>query len=355
MAARYADALINPPAGNSNPSLVQRMQQEEKPDINQDIQVTKEHGPWMVMVHAYTGPEASLMARQMVMELREAYKLSAHTFNFGAEEKRKEIERVKGIIEKQKEYLARNGMPLDQPVRIRTMHIEEQVGVLVGGYPNEDAARRVVDQLHKVKPPDPNKVMLDKKIFYMEEKKEKGSGSQTTKAVEAYVNPFLGAFVVHNPRTKQERPADWDKLDMGLLQRLNRDESFSLLHCKKQYTLAVKDFKTPTMVQARSAGGSFLEALGMGGKSGQRIDAAAESAHNFAELLRKAKLEAYVLHTKYTSFVTVGGYDSTDDPAMRSMANTIETKLMPQISQLFPLPPNQSMSQAKVLPMQIPR
>ena len=59
--------------------------------------------------------------------------------------------------------------------------------------------------------------------------------------------------------------------------------------------------------------------LKTGGKSGQRVDAAATSAHNLAELLRKAKLDAYVLHTKYTSIVCVGGYDTVDDPALRNM------------------------------------
>lgn len=348
----YVESLIKPaPQDNPNPNPANRLRPpEEKPDINQDIHVTKEQGPWLIMVQAYTGPEAPIMARQMVTELRTAYKLPAYTFNYGADEKRKEYERVKAVVDKQKEYLAKMGLPLDQPIRIRTMHIEEQVGVLVGGYASEDAAKNaLINGIRKLKPPDPNKVMLDKKFYYEEGKKK------DVKAEMVCVDPFQRAFVVHNPTIKQERPADWDKLDMGLLQKLNAGETFSLLNSKKPFTLAVKDFQTPTIVQTKNSAGSFLENLTLGAKMGQRVDAAATSAHNLAELLRKAKLDAYVLHTKYTSIVCVGAYDSLDDPSLRTMANLIESKVMPQISQLFPPPPNQAAVQARVVPMQVPK
>ncbi|HWY86418.1 MAG TPA: hypothetical protein VNX28_06825 [Gemmataceae bacterium] len=353
----YLESLIKqPPTVQSNPNPANRYLQpyEEKPDINQDIQVTKELGPWMIMVHAYTGPEAAIMARQMVTELRGAYKLPAYTFNYGSEEKRKEYERKKSIYEKHLEFLVKNGLPQDQPFPIRTVRINEQVGVLIGGYPSEDAARRfLVDHVQKLKPLDPNKVMLDKKVFYGEGKKE---SSKAEKLQEVYVNPFLGAFVAHNPTVKQERPADWDKPDMALLRKLNAGESYSLLNNKKKLTLAVKEFRTPAMLQPKEeAPGSFLDALGLGGKGSQRVDAAATSAHNLAEYFHQAKLEAYVLHTKYYSVVCVGGYDSVDDPGLRNMANLIETKVLPNISQLFNTGPNQAVAQARVVPMQIPR
>jgi hypothetical protein len=343
--------MVNP---NQTPGIRQSQALEEEPDINQDIQVKKELGPWMIMVHAYSGPDAPVMARQMVMELRATYKLPAYTFSYGAEEKRKEYERKKAIIEKQREYLIKKGLPLDEKIRVRTMRTSEQVGVLIGGYGSEEAAKHMVDQIRKLKPLDPNKVMLDKRVIYVEEKKKDNSALSASKAMEGYVNPFLGAFVAHNPTVKQVRPADWDKVDMTLLQKLNSRESFSLLNCKKPFTLVVKDFKTPTLFQQKAEKGSFLETIGLGVKSGQREDAAATSAHNLAELLHKANLDVYVLHTKYTSIVCVGGYDSLDDPNMRSMANLIETKVMPQIAQLFPQLPGQGIAQAKVVPWPVP-
>ena len=40
--------------------------------------------------------------------------------------------------------------PINQPLRIRYMRIEEQCGVLVGGYANEQQARQALDNLRKL-------------------------------------------------------------------------------------------------------------------------------------------------------------------------------------------------------------
>src|SRR5438552_642111 len=70
----YVESLINQtPMGTPNPADRYLRPFEQKADINQDIQVVKEIGPWLIMVHAYSGPEAAIMARQMVIELRGNY------------------------------------------------------------------------------------------------------------------------------------------------------------------------------------------------------------------------------------------------------------------------------------------
>lgn len=334
---------------------------EDRPDINKDIQVTPGQGAWMILVQSYTGPESPQLARDLAMHLRQHYKLPAYTFSYGNEERRKEYERVKVVIEKQRDYLKKNHLPLDQPIRVRTMRIEEQVGVLVGGYASEEAARRALNDLRKLPPPDPKKVRLDTKFYvkYERDGKKKETGSATPveagawlapdlKKVEqqemVYVNPFRTAFLCRNPAVKQERPADWDKLDMAVLRKLNAPEPYSLLNCKKSVTLVIKQLQTPTTFESKSGGG-FLEAVGLV-KAKERDDAAATSAHNLADFLRKQlKLEAYVLHTKFASIVTVGSFDGLEDPALRSMQQLLETRLqLPGIG-LFPRP----------LPMQVPR
>ena len=60
-------------------------------DINQDLAVTKELGPWMIFIHSYSGPDAPTLARTMALELRTTHKLPAYVFNYVAEEKRKEF------------------------------------------------------------------------------------------------------------------------------------------------------------------------------------------------------------------------------------------------------------------------
>ncbi|MCI0640313.1 MAG: hypothetical protein L0Y72_30005 [Gemmataceae bacterium] len=319
----------------------------EKPDINQDIHVTKEQGPWMVFVQSYSGPEASILARQMVGELRGTYKLPAYTFNFGAEERRKEYERIKATIDQQKEFLRQNNLALDQPIRVRHMRIEEQVGVLVGGYSSDEAAKNALAGLRKLKPPDPNKVHLSK-MFYTHEDAKKSD--QPKKGEIIYVNPFKAAFVARNPTIKQERPAEWDNMDIGYLRKINAGEPLSLLNCKKPITLAIKQIQTPTNMQGRESKGGFLKIIGIT-KAGEQVDVAAQSAHNLAELLRKSKLEAYVLHTKFSSIVTVGGFDSPDDPNLRAMQETIEARVWPTIAPMLfqgqPIP--------RPLPMKVPQ
>ena len=325
---------------------------QEKPDINQDIQVTKELGPWLIMVQSYTTPEASIMARQMVQELRTTYRLPAYTFNFGAEKKRDEYERVKKVIEDQRAFLLKNGLPLDAHVRVRTIHIEEQVGVLIGGYPTKEAAEKARNAIRKLKPPDPTKVQLSVQFSGNGEINKYG---KLNGAKGAYVNPFLMAFIAHNPLMKLERPADWDKPDMNLLRKLNAYEPYSLLNCKKPYTLAVRDFPTPTIVQAKSGGGAILSSLGLGSKSAVREDTAAAAAHSMAEWLRKGRIDAYVLHTTYRSIVFVGNFERRDDPNLTTMKEILETRVLPQISQYFPQLPNQSPAPTRVAIIEIPR
>ena len=151
------------------------------------------------------------------------------------------------------------------------------------------------------------------------------------------VNPFARAMVVHNPTTKVERPDN--KLDMAVIRHFNEAEEYSLLKCKKNYTLVIKQFNLPSVTapQSDSPTGSFF--LGGGNKkSGSDTDYAGENAHELAKALRKAKLDAYVLHTKYFSLVTIGGFDGPQDPNLRSMQTLIETRLVPAMEQvqLFP-------------------
>ena len=78
------------------------------------------------------------------------------------------------------------------------------------------------------------------------------------------------------------------------------------------------------------------------------MDAAALGAHNLAKVLREAKLEAYVLHTKVYSLVTIGAFDADanggpGDPNLRAMQNLIQTRLQPTIVAVGMLPQPQPM------------
>jgi hypothetical protein len=220
--------------------------------------------------------------------------------------------------------------------------------VLVGGYADENAAKRALAVIKEQRPPDPKKVKLDTK-FYVDEKDPKAR-----KGEEVYVNPFKRAFLCRNPAVKAQPQDKSDPLDIGVLKRLNADEPLTLLNCKKPVTLAIKEFRTYTVIQDRERQGSVLETLGFKTRAGDGIDQAAHDAHNLAELLRKGKIEAYALHTKFSSVVTVGGFDSLEDPKLIATQKYLERQL-PEIERQAQARSRPIQFFAKAMPMQVPR
>src|SRR5262249_4971810 len=81
-------------------------------------------------------------------------------------------------------------------------------------------------------------------------------------------------------------------------------------------------FRAATMLKAPPENNKILKMLGLGCKDegGATLGAAALNAHNLAQMLReKLNFDAYVLHMKYGSLVTVGNYDEPDDPQLKAM------------------------------------
>ena len=296
-------------------------------DINKDIEITPAAGNWMIFAMAYTGPKAPEMARRFVAVMRGHYKINAYVFNYGAKEKQEEYERVEKIRKEQNDALARAGLKSDVPIRIAAMKIDEQTGVLVGGYKSRDEAMKALEKFRKLDPNAllENKVDLDTK-FVIEL-----DGKQRKEAVA--VNPFTKAFPSRNPTIDPEKNSGDPEADLRFFRKVNEGEPFSLLKCKKPYTLAVKQFNMQYKTMNGGKEGTkeamtFLERFEKGltlGKDRQWEDVAANNAHNMAEYFRKSGLnEAYVLHSKYCSFVTIGTYESPTDPRLVSMQNYLE-------------------------------
>lgn len=327
----------------------------EKEDINRDIAVTPALGPWLISVMSYVGPQAPVMAREFAFELRNTHKMQAYVFNYAAEENRKEYERVKEFVDRQKKALEATGLPMEQKLRIRYTFVPDQCAVLIAGYASAEAAARDAERIRKLAPPDPRKVKLDTKLYAEYElvdgksplRPDLKAYKPPTEAKEAKivsVNPFKRAFHVPNPSIKVERAAEPEAAfayDLPSLRKLNKGEPYSLLECKKSLTLAITHFRTPTAIEGTeptAGSGGFLAGLGFGKKK-EREDYAATNANVLAENLRKHfKLDAFVLHTRYDSVVTVGGYDSADDPNLRSMKNLLQTRLRIPTVEMFPEP-----------------
>jgi hypothetical protein len=153
----YIQSILSPSGtagGDPKPASPSTLLPYDNTSINNDILVTKDLGAWMILVASYSGRDGPQLARQMVSVLWTHYKLRGYVFNYGAEEKRKELERVRKLIEERKEALKRDGLPYDAKQHVKHAHIDEHCGVLLGGFPSQEAAAKARDQMKTLKTPD---------------------------------------------------------------------------------------------------------------------------------------------------------------------------------------------------------
>jgi hypothetical protein len=383
-AARSPGSSAAPQTGGSGPTtnlILQNLTVDPRYAMNRDIQPTPDLGPWMVCVQSYVTKEAPEWARQLAGELRSnpQYRLPAYVFTYGLEERRREYERVKHQLDRHREALKEKDLPFlyaprkedgpdsagaglseDLPLAymtrlLKVQHIPVQCAVLVGGYTNEDAANRALLNIKNLPAPDENKIKMDIKFYGSDEDPNRPGKLKKDSGVGMYVNPFKRAFVCRNPSIKQEQVAAAnDGMDMNVLRRLNDGEAYTLLNCKKPITLAIKQFQTFTTVQTKDEP-NVLQQFGFLTRKGEGVDQAAHDAHNLVEYLRQSKLDAYVLHTKFSSVVTVGGFDSLQDPNLRAMEATLSERLPALDNSLRRLNQGKSMMFfPRPMPMKVP-
>jgi hypothetical protein len=284
----------------------------------------------MILASTFTGDAASDLARQLVYQIRSRNNLPAYAFNFTNPE----------LLKENKELEAQH----------RRIRVEEAWGVLVGGYKTVDAAHDALTAFKKLPAPElkpPPGVLPFPAAVYGE---DAGNGQGKVKAV--MINPFAVAHVVHNPMIRQTAKTDTVLNDKFLL-TLNADEEFSLLKNPHAYTLAVKEYASASFVQQSQQGSnSFLKSLGMGGgKEGESLNDAASNAHDLADRLRKyhppapaSPFEVYVLHTRTSSVVAVGGFDRDDDPNIEVLRQALKEyqQVLASLPQKVPLPDPQN-------------
>ncbi len=320
------------------------------------FEVTAQAGSWLVLAATYTSPQgtpdAVYMAEQVVRYLRgKGY--PAYLWSFSDQKRRQEEE----------EYNRTMQANADRPYRRRITRMQEQCGVLVGGFRDLEAANK---EMKKIKglpaPPVRNRageVVADKIVRPNEREPSlqtrrldpfaPGGGPRDDLRYED-ISPFVRAFVIRNPALPRQQVDQTAKVD-PLWKKLNAREKYSLLRCRKDWTLVIKVYEGPGVLQSRetqTGGNSFVDML-FGGKSHQVLDATAAQAHELADFLRRSlHLETYVLHTRGVSIVTVGSYDSPDDEQLKSMQRQLSGGRLlgtGPAHELFPQP----------MPMRVPR
>jgi hypothetical protein len=317
---------------------------------NHPLAVRPEHGAWFVCVKSYSrpsrpdpndpGPTARELAEALAGEIQQAHPgWAVHLFEYVSEEKKAEFAARAAAVRQRQAFLASldtyrtksrlqdmSFMEPDRYIRYKTFNYRDQIAVLVGGYRTEEEAHKALLQVRKWQPPRDNRLM-DGTVIGRAGMDGKGSGEK------GYLNPFAQCMLVPNPTVPRQAAAAGQQPGMGgskldpFIAKLNDGRPYSLLKAKKGWTLAVKSFTAPVTIQSREdEGGSFMRKMGF--KSGSdALAAGAEQAEVLAKTLRLLKgpggqplnLEAFVLHTRNASIVTVGQFDGPDDPALLEM------------------------------------
>jgi hypothetical protein len=313
--------------------------------------VTPQAGPYLICATCYNGhafgDKAQTLAEELVREIRTRYGLQAYVFNHATEQRRQEKERIdRQLADWRKRAAEAGALPESKPPPVKTHHIYDQYAVFVGipgGYKDQETARKDLDRIRKLQPSQQlmhNAVVPD----------------STGKMREQPLNPFLNAFVSPNPTVPVDKPAA-DNQTGERLKEYNADEKFSLLKCPKPYTLVVKSYQGAAVVQAQSTSPSVMEKAWssvFGMKGANVLNANAKQAHEVAEVLRKIGFESYVLHTEYSSYITVGAFDTADDPRLAQMQQAFMNQLRSPGSSVGQLHAYTNFF-AQPMPMQVPR
>lgn len=293
-------------------------------DPSKQYEVTPADGDWMICIASYSGEAAKELAHRLVMEIRQSYHRAAFVYNRADAERRAQQAEFDREAEAQRQRFQAMGVDPSTPVHHRIVQIEDECAVLVGGYKDMATARSDLDRIRKLDPPKsvPAATIQD-------------FDPKTNKTVaDAPVNPFRNSFVVHNPSMPM---ASASRAQDPFLKTLNAGESFSLLQCKEPWTLLVKDYGGQLVItqDEKTAPQSNWEKIKkfFDADKGRSLAAASVNAHNLADVLKKMGFEAYVLHTRHASFVTVGGFSSEKDPRMLTVQQALEGRLRVGIQQ----------------------
>ncbi len=190
----------------------------------------------------------------------------------------------------------------------------DMISVIAGNYPSVDdkTAQQTLKYIKAFHP----KFMKDKKS---------GAVYRTTPGRQG---PLSGAFLTVNPLIKSEELA---QAHPDLVSRdLTSASHYPLFANKKKYTLVVASFtgkKVTPIAGSKYAGeeSKFTQAIenSVKDRSAYNLNRAGEDAEQLAKALREGqgdkRYEAYVYHDRYQSLVTVGGFDSPNDPAIQNL------------------------------------
>ena len=265
---------------------------------NKTYTLTEENGPWLIMACSFNGDDARQQANALVYELRKRYKLPAYVyakkFDFGDEDLARSNQLTPGPRRK---YASGSGV--------------EEIAVMVGDYEHVDdsAAQKT---LHDLKYAQPD-------CLKPKEGKAPSLSLATWRGLQSEAHRVLGieerekgpmghAFITTNPLRPKSYYAN--KGIDKFIEQINADNPYSLLKCPGKYTVQVATFHGQVTIDQMK----IRELQRSQSFDGGALAQAGEKAVQLAEALRMKHYEAYVLHDRYASIVTVGSFNSVGTP-----------------------------------------
>ncbi len=273
--------------------------------VGRRYKLTKQHGPWMIMVASLhetpierrvEGMSAQEAADKLVYELR---KKNVPAYTFSVDEVTQPIDTTDSLGRQiKKSYRSQNG----------------GICVIAGNYtnPDENVAQKTLDFIKVMKPAS------------------WGNEKVAMKLTPGQPNMFSGAFLTMNPLLTPDE-INSRKTD-PLLVKINQGTEYSITSNKGKYTLVVATFSGRKQEVARNKYQKAAESFSLTNSLGE----AADKSWKVTKMLREGfvdgrnkgqKFEAYTFHDRYNSVVTVGSFDSPDDPRIPQLAATFGAKI----------------------------
>jgi hypothetical protein len=322
--------------------------------------IRPEHGAYFICVKSYSrpsrptdddrGPSALALAEALAGEIRDLYRVQAFLFEHISEERKAEAaaiaaaraqaQQLRNQWDKLRQQSQLRGMEFLEPdtkVRFKTVNYKDQIAVLVGGFKSDEDARKALDKVRAW--PEPKTRVDGRSLMDWGTMTRLGPDGKPMQERD-YINPYPTATVVPNPTTPRGQTAAGG-LDPFIVE-LNEGQPYNLLKATKSWTLAVKSFAAPVELVGRNGGNGSVMRKPWMSKWSAALEASAEQAESLAKALREMKgprgpdgrpghslgLEAFVLHTRHASLVTVGQFDGPNDPELLQKKRLLESMKM---------------------------
>jgi hypothetical protein len=255
-----------------------------------EYHLTKQHGPWMIMVASFRsaspdgvvqdGKTPDVIAEQLMLELRQKG-IPAYTYRYEPpDEKVKTVDRLGR--EETREFLSQY----------------RQVCVIAGNYSSIDdpKAQKSLAYIKRFQP----QCLAQRGVSWLKTNRRQG--------------PLGGAFLTVNPILTPDEVKSRER--DPLLVKLNSGNRYALHENPGQYTLVIATFAGKSMAHLGDSNSPEAEEAF---RVDDDLDKASLDAWELTVALRELKtnIDAYVWHDRYQSVVTVGAFDSPNDPAIK--------------------------------------